>query len=659
MDKGNVNETKPLPSLPAPLSPQSVREQTARILASQRFAAAGRLRNFLRFVVEMALEGRSAEVKEYLIAIEVYGRKPDYDPKVDSIVRVEAGRLRSRLREYYDTEGNADPIRVDLPKGSYVPLFRSAELPVSPPATPSEETNAAGSSAGGPIPDPDASEQKAKLLPGSNPIAPPPGRSRWLWAATGTVVIAAVLFLTLRSRQPARSSALSIMVVPFANLTLDPKHDVLAKGLTKDIESALTQSGALRVLGGASPKDSRADLALEGSVRIDQDRFHVVVQMLHLKEGGYVWSQTYESQSADLFGLQTMLAQSICRDSEAKALTYAQELAAAGTPRGRAIGFLRQARPQPRYESDGFLMRGPSTIERLALDEVNRSISLLEKAVAADPTFAIAHSGLAAYYSVAGDYDPRMFPKAKQSAYRALELDPNMGEPHNLLGQIAFLSEWNFRSAEEHLRRTTQLEPRILTGYRLYADLLCLLDKPDEALRTLERGRVIYPKNPVLETSFPVVLYNSGRFEEMARRSAQVLREFPNFPLAHWVAGLSLEQQKRYPEAIAEFETCLQLSPQDGRCTVAVGHAYAKAGRRADAIRVAEQYRTRPGSQYAAPYSRALISNALGDRKAAIHFLEASFDARESGFPYLKVEPRLMNLRSDPIVAGLLRQIGL
>ncbi|MBL8227892.1 MAG: tetratricopeptide repeat protein [Bryobacterales bacterium] len=636
----NAMQSGSPPSGASLLTAEAIQEQAQRILSSQRFASADRLRNFLRFIIGKALDGKAGEVKEYLIAIEVYGRKPDYDPKIDSIVRVEASRLRSRLREYYEAEGRTDPILVELPKGSYVPSFRAnlrdLALPPEPPVNPAKES--------------------VTELPAPAASLPAPRPKTWLWVAAAFLLILAALAVWPRLRsQPAK---LSIAVLPFANLTLDPKNDVLVKGLAKDIESALTQSGGLRVLSGASPQQLRSDLLLEGSVRVDRDRFRVIVQMLQLKEGGYLWSQTYEKQSSDLFSLQSELAQAIYRDTETKGLQYSQELSAGGTPRGRALGFLRQARPRPGYDHDGMLMRGPSTYERLRLEEVNRSIALLEQAVGADPGFALAHSALASFLSVAGEYDARMIQRAKQAAFRALQLDPNLGETHLLLGHVAFLSEWDFRAAAEHLQKSTQLEPRILSGYRLYADVLTLLDRPDEALRELERGRVIYPKNPVIETEVAVVLYNSGRFDEMSRQAQQVLKQFPGFPLAHWVAGLALEQQKKYPEAIAHFEACLKLSARDGRCTVAVGHAYAKAGRRADALKISEQYRLRT-NQVAAPYSRALIANALGDRASAINFLEASFDVKEQGFPYLKVEPRLANLRSDPKIAPLLRGIGL
>src|SRR4051794_33830131 len=101
----------------------AIREQLDRILASQAFGGSDRLRAFLRFVVESAWNGRADELKEYLIAVEVYGRKPSFDPKIDAIVRVEATRLRARLKQYYQTDGAHDAVIIEMPKGSYAPAF--------------------------------------------------------------------------------------------------------------------------------------------------------------------------------------------------------------------------------------------------------------------------------------------------------------------------------------------------------------------------------------------------------------------------------------------------------------------------------------------------------------------------------------------------------
>ena len=113
-------------------SEESIREALRRLSSSPRFASSERLCRFLRFTVEETLAGKTDQLKETIVGAEVFGRKPDYDPRLDAVVRIEAVKLRARLKEYYDNEGRNDPVRIDLPKGGYVPVF----LPQSPVAPP-------------------------------------------------------------------------------------------------------------------------------------------------------------------------------------------------------------------------------------------------------------------------------------------------------------------------------------------------------------------------------------------------------------------------------------------------------------------------------------------------------------------------------------------
>src|SRR5579864_8196955 len=116
-----------------PIPGDSIRVQLEKILASPRFAHSGRLKRFLRFSVEETLAGRAENLKEYTLALEVFDKATSHDPGADPIVRVEARRLRARLKEYYDTEGLSDPIRIDIPKGAYIPIFQRVAPPVRKP----------------------------------------------------------------------------------------------------------------------------------------------------------------------------------------------------------------------------------------------------------------------------------------------------------------------------------------------------------------------------------------------------------------------------------------------------------------------------------------------------------------------------------------------
>src|SRR5689334_3824880 len=216
----------------------SIRYALERILSSAGFARNERLSRFLRFVVEEELAGRGGEIKESLIALEVFGRKPDYNPKQDPVVRIEAGKLRARLAEYYTSEGSTDAWIIDLPKGGYTPVFHAR----------------------GPAPQ-------------------TPRRRRRFWlavlAGAGAIAVAAGAWRVRHERGP-----ITIAVLPLENLSHNPNDDYLADGLTDEVIRNLSAIEGLEVRSRTSsfamkgnPRNVRdagkqlgADYVVEGSV---------------------------------------------------------------------------------------------------------------------------------------------------------------------------------------------------------------------------------------------------------------------------------------------------------------------------------------------------------------------------------------------------------
>ena len=201
------------------------------MLGSAGFARNERLSRFLRFVVEQSLAGRDSEIKESVIAVEVFGRNTDYDPKLDSIVRTEAGRLRARLTEYYSREGRSDPIVLELPKGGYVPLFRERDA---------------------------AQEQLQEEPRGEFRTEPTPrdGR-RWLAIAAAVFlsVLAAVGGWWWRHRN---SEPITIAVLPLESLSPDRANDYFADGLTDEIIRDLS------VIEGLAVRSQTSSFAFKG-----------------------------------------------------------------------------------------------------------------------------------------------------------------------------------------------------------------------------------------------------------------------------------------------------------------------------------------------------------------------------------------------------------
>ncbi|HYO84767.1 MAG TPA: hypothetical protein VES20_25420 [Bryobacteraceae bacterium] len=228
----------------------AVMAELDKILSSSTFIRSKRLGRFLRFTVEQFLDGRQSALKEYLVGVEVFNKLESFDPRIDSIVRVEARRLRSKLERYYLTEGRDDAIVIQFRKGSYVPTLLTRE-----------QLRAMG-----------VTEDPA-----------------------------------------SRTSVRSIAVGRFSNLGVDEAWSHFCTGLTDDVISALTKAPGFRVMARTSPSgdEARANYILEGSVRKQGERMRISAQLIDSLTGLYVWSETYERDLNDVFAVQDEISRSI------------------------------------------------------------------------------------------------------------------------------------------------------------------------------------------------------------------------------------------------------------------------------------------------------------------------------------------------------------
>ena len=275
-----------------------IRLQLDRLVASEGFANADRMSSFLRYVVERSLAGESDRVKEYVIGVEVFGRDQAYDPRLDSIVRVEARRLRAKLDEYYAGEGQADPIVIRMRRGSYVPAFERRAEPVTMPA-PQESTD---------------------------PIA---ARGRLVWRLGLGLALAALVLGTAAARRtlwatpPQRPPAVSIAVLPFAQYSTDTSDKLLAARLTDGVTSELAKIGSLGVVSHTSAlqfadgprrpardiaRALNADVIMEGSVSKSGDRVDVEIRLVNADTDRKMWVQGFVGTVQDPRELERRIA---------------------------------------------------------------------------------------------------------------------------------------------------------------------------------------------------------------------------------------------------------------------------------------------------------------------------------------------------------------
>jgi TolB-like protein len=585
-----------------------------KVLASPGFARNERLQKFLRFVVERNLSGRADEIKESVLAVEVFGRSANYDPKQDSIVRTEAARLRARLGEYYLGEGKTDQWMIELPKGGYVPLFRPAP-----------------------------SLGNAQPLPRREPgLQARPADTRNWWIAAGAVfAIVAVAAVGVWRMHP-QSAPIPIAVLPLVNLSQDPANDYFADGLTGELIHDLSIIDGLVVRSQTSSfvfknkpqklqeagRQLNAEYLLEGSVLHDGKQLRVNAQLVRVRDDFPVWSGHYDRDLTDVFAIQDEISRGIVNSLRLK------------------LGSGRR-----RYETSpkayDLYLRGRALEVQLGPLGPNQSAQLYEQAIVEDPSFAPAYAALAAAYAYRtgeGRREPWAVLSREQEVSRmhvvvekAMQLDPLLAAAHSALGTVQ-ARDGQWAEAEKSFRHALELEPNnAVTRKEFILSILWPLGRAKDAIEQITAAEKLDPLSPDIQMLFSDVLFVAGRYPEAAKHCGSPC------PRAMILEGKAaelipmLEQQARDP-----------VPPRTTMRQLAV--AYASVGRALDAKRIADP---------ANPEVQLNVFTALGDKNAAFETLQRMVPLGPVRIGRMLEKPEFASLRGDPRWKALRAQVGL
>ena len=639
--EGRPNRKEGQPAAAAEIPAEAVRAQLQKVLSSETFARAERLSRFLRFAVEQVLEGQGDKLKEYVVGVEVFQRQQDFDPRIDAVVRVEARRLRSHLKKYYETEGRNDPVWIDFPKGAYVPVFEARR-----PAADSWAWWRAWN----------------RLPPGSQPIAVllallllvaggwlavTPWRARW----------------TSRARPADTGPPLSsILILPFSDLSPQHDQDYFCDGITDELISALTKVEGLRVLSQASAfqfKDKADDLSrigqqlhvgtvLRGSVRREDSRLRVTAQLIRASDGAYLWSETFERAMKDLFAIQ---------DEISRAVVQRLQVQLAGERR-------RLVRPYTEnQEAHNLYLQGRHYWNQRTEDGLNKSIVSFERAVALDPKFALAYAALADSRALLASYGlspPRqIMPKAKEAAVRALELDEGLGEAHASLAFVRFLYEWDWQGAERSYKRASELNPGYAIMHHWYAGYLRARGRLDEALAESRQAQALDPLSPAIGRDLGRVFHCQRRYDQAIEQYRKTLELEPGFPSGYLHLGLAYAQKAMYPEAVAACQKARELRGANPLTLAGLGYCYGRWGQRDKAQELLAELKRVSAQKYVSAFDLALIHIGLDQKDQAFEWLDKAREDRDGWLVWLNVDPVFDSLRPDPRFPALLKRVGL
>jgi len=456
----------------------------------------------------------------------------------------------------------------------------------------------------------------------------------------------------------------AIAVLPLANFSRDPEQEYFVDGMTEALITDLAQIGALRVISRTSAmrykgsdkplpeiaRELNVDAFVEGSVLRAGDRVRITAQLIHAATDQHLWAKSYERDLVDVLALQSEVARAIADEVQAKL-----------TPQERAR--LARARPVNPAAHEAYL-KGRYYWARATEDAVRKSIEYFEEAITKDPNYALAHAGLAdAYNQLANPIleivpQSAVIPKVKAAATRALELDDNLAEAHISLGRIKFYYDWDWAGAEKSFRRAIELSPSNPYPHYIYGLLLSALGRHTEAIRESTRALESDPVALLVNGVAGLIYCFAGQFETAEEQLQKTLQLDSNFMFAHWIlGGLCLVPLGRYDEAIAELQKAIALSGNVAHPRGLLGGAYAKVGRRDDALRVLEELDELSRQKYVTPASRAFTYAGLQDERM-FDALEEGYQQRSASLVWIKVFPQWDDWRAHVRFQDLLRRMN-
>lgn len=587
-------------------SPKTVRDQVDRILATRDFADFPRSAAFLRYVVEQTLAGRGAELKESVIGLEVFGRQAGYNPKSDSIVRTQARRVRERLHEYYSGEGKDDPVRIEIPKGTYIPEFTVCAAPA---------------------------------------VSVRRRRSRAALALTLAILATAGAVAALaRRHSPPGEQLRTIAVLPFADLDAAHRFDTLGGGLTEDLERDLARVHNLRI--HAHPSDELSleqrsnytslgrklgvDALIDGRILTEGGHSEIQVSLVRSSDGSLVWSDHFPVSTLPLAAVRGIEA------GVTGALGVAPPPAPphAENPQAHDLFVAGRALWATRIPAKG-----------------RQAIELFEHAIQIDPDDALAYMGLGDTYAIMAANDQMdtqtALDRGLPAVYKALALDPDLAEAHAALGMLEALGG-HIQDADREYQRAIELNPSYDRAYVREGTLRFSMGDFPAAERYIRESERLNPYAMSLPLIRAELYYYWRRYDDSEQLIHTVLQADPNNSTAFELLARDYIEQNQPDRALEMARHVVALNPDIWLYQVELTAYLFCAGKKDEASRLLPRVLHPAPPDRADPLTLSGLYARMKDREKTIQNLEAAVAAKEGDLSSIPFEPGLDFIRDDP-----------
>ncbi|MCA1579541.1 MAG: winged helix-turn-helix domain-containing protein [Acidobacteria bacterium] len=472
--------------------------------------------------------------------------------------------------------------------------------------------------------------------------------------AAGLVIVSIIGVMYFTSKAGSTSPISSIAVLPFVDESADPDASYINDKIAESLINCLSKLPQLRVVPRSvvagykgkeiDPRKIGEELnvraVVTGRLRRHGDVISIQADLIDLQNVAQIWGQHYDHRVSDALLVQDDISRDIFENLRLKL----------------------NVEEKKQLEAYGLYLKGRNAWNKRTGDALLQAIEFFNKAIEIDPNYGAAYAGLADCYNmlvVYGRLQPKEgFPKAKEAAAKALEIDESSAEAHSSMAFIKFRWDWDRIATEREFQTAIKLKPAYAPAHQWYSSYLVAVERFDEAIAEAKRTQELEPLSFVASSHLGWIYYLSGKNDEAIEQCRKILELDPSsFPARRYL-GLAYEAKGMYPEAIAEFQTGVKLSGSPLMLAL-LGHAYAVAGRRAEAQRVLEDLQQLQEQRYVSPYTVAAIYAGLGDQQKAFEWLDKAVEGRDIWLMNLKVDPVFAKLRSERRFTDILARIRL
>jgi eukaryotic-like serine/threonine-protein kinase len=491
----------------------------------------------------------------------------------------------------------------------------------------------------------------------------------WLIAAVCIAVVGLAVAGAWHLRSGRTAQIDSIAVLPFTNVTGDANTDYLSDGITESLIGNLAHVPELKVKSRNSVfryKGKDVDMQkvggelsvsalVSGRVVPRGDSIEVSAELTDVRDNTEIWGQHYSGKSTEIISLEQQIAGDLAEKLHSNlSNSEKQQVAKQGTQNPQA------------YE---LYLKGRYSWNKRTLSDLATAISYFNQAIAKDPAYALAYSGLADAYSVLPTYGARAsenYPKSNATARKALELDPTLAHPHAVLGSNEIEYDWDFAGGEAEIKRALELDPNDATAHQWYGwDLGLIGGREQEALAEINRAHQLDPLSLIISYDVGIIHLFGRQYDDAIAVCKKLVNDNPTYAPAHSCIADAYIGKRMYPQVIEEYKMVVQLSENPSRAAFesALIQGYPSGGWKGALAKCLEfsiaQRKTQPSSENGSPYYIGALYAELGERDQAFQWFDTAYQEHDTHLLSLNTDFTLDPVRSDPRFAELVRKVGL